>query len=232
MSDTEGLCKHKNILRNCYSCHLEFTYPQEKTELDTLHEKISELMVRVSKLEQYARLQADHNELQREINATLNEEIKKLQEHRKNQIDENRAVSKHLTDIDENIEWLKNSPFAKSRTYEPLFARLEKIEQGMKLWEITQSGQNKKFNEEIKNLDESYQGLFSELRFLLDKECERQIKKTKGLTFEEAIADFKSGKTIRFHDGMSESCLYKPQDGWSFGFSYNHMLGDHWEIVE
>jgi chromosome segregation ATPase len=56
--------------------------------------------------------------------------------------------------------------------------------------------------------------------------------KTTGLTFEEAITAFKAGKKIRFHDGMSESTIYVPKAAWGFGFDYNKICRDHWEIVK
>lgn len=66
MSSNQEYCKHNNITRNCYSCHLEHTYP--KSETDTLHEKLTELTIRINKLEQYKRLQDDENNRQKKIN--------------------------------------------------------------------------------------------------------------------------------------------------------------------
>lgn len=107
MSGIDGLCKHGKIFRNCYTCHIEHNPP--KTEVDTLHEMISELKIRVSKLEEYKRLQDDVNkERAHLINyksyLALADEIKKLDEHRKKQIDENRAVSRHFDRLDEEIK--------------------------------------------------------------------------------------------------------------------------------
>jgi hypothetical protein len=69
--DREGNCRHSIIQRNCYACHLEYINSQEKTQLDTLHETICELKIRVSKLEEYKRLQddlnKDHNNHKRKI---------------------------------------------------------------------------------------------------------------------------------------------------------------------
>ncbi len=126
MSSRDGFCKHGIIARNCYSCHID------KTELDTLHETISELKVRVSKLEEYKRLQDDVNKDNKQDAMNLYEFYYKLNEHHKKQMDENRAVSRHFDRLDEEVKKLQDSPFGKSPTYAPLFARLEKAEQDIK----------------------------------------------------------------------------------------------------
>ena len=59
--DDESMCRHNRSLRNCYECYLEYTNPKEKTQLDTLYETICELKIRISKLEEYKRLQDDLN---------------------------------------------------------------------------------------------------------------------------------------------------------------------------
>ncbi len=94
MSSIDGFCKHGITSRNCYSCH------SEKTELDTLHETISELKIRVSKLEEYKRLQDDLNKGYQYFLENNHDLYIILDNYRKKQIDENRAVSKHLTQLD------------------------------------------------------------------------------------------------------------------------------------
>lgn len=122
MDSTEDLCKHHKIQRNCYTCFVnrEWSFDEDKTPLDTLHETISELRVRISKLEEYKRLQDDQNtEVNKNIfdlndfrngqisvNSIHVKHIDNLDEHRKKQIDENRAVSKSLDDIREDIREL------------------------------------------------------------------------------------------------------------------------------
>lgn len=101
MVNAEVLCKHGKIPRNCYSCHVEFI-PQEKSEMDALHETISELKIRVSKLEEYKRLQDDINKKDQYFLELSHELYTKLEEHRKKQIDENRTVSKHLSQLDQD----------------------------------------------------------------------------------------------------------------------------------
>lgn len=189
MSGIEGFCKHGNIWRNCYSCHIDFTYPKEITPMDTIHETLSELKIRVSKLEEYKRLQDDINkERAHLINyksyLDLADEIKKLSdfqsiinqrwatcvEHKNKQIDENRSVYKHLID-----------------------------------------------------LDESYQGLSAELRFLLEK-----ATKTKDLTFAEAFEVFMKGKTIHRKFGYR----FTLSDRTSITFSPDDILANDWVIAE
>lgn len=125
MSGIEGFCKHGNIWRNCYSCHIDFTYPKEITPMDTIHETLSELKIRVSKLEEYKRLQDDINKERAHLISyksylDLADEIKKLSdfqsiinqrwstcvEHKNRQIDENRSVYKHLIDLEESYQGL------------------------------------------------------------------------------------------------------------------------------
>lgn len=164
--DSTHYCKHQRIQRNCYSCHQEYlSGEKEKTTMDTLHEKISELMVRVSKLEEYKRHQHDINieqvkandmfcdsvhDVEKDIKnlndfqSVINERWGTCVEHKNKQIDESRAVSKHLDDLDNftRTQIDNNHHFSK---------------------------QIDRFDEEIKNLDESYQGLSAELRHLLDQ---------------------------------------------------------------
>lgn len=100
-------CKHGRIQRNCYICHLEFVYPQNpKAEMDTLHETISELKVRVSKLEEYKRLADDEIKKLSDFQSVINHRWSTCVIHKNKQIDENRAVSKHLTDLDESYQGL------------------------------------------------------------------------------------------------------------------------------
>jgi seryl-tRNA synthetase len=202
MSNIEGFCKHGAIARNCYSCHIE------KTEVDKLYEKISELMVRVSKLEEYSRLQADHNNLQREINTVLNNSVKDLDEHRKRQMDENRAVFKHLTDLEESYQGL--SAELRHLLQKPYFS----FDPGM--------------------LDTTKVRFVSKIDIPKETLCMEKFtqQKTTGLTFEQAITAFKAGKKIRFHDGMTESSIYIPNIAHGYGFDYSDICRDHWEIVE
>lgn len=52
-------CKHNRLPRNCYLCYLHRNDNRDKTPMDTLHETISELKIRIAKLEEYKRLQDD-----------------------------------------------------------------------------------------------------------------------------------------------------------------------------
>jgi cell fate (sporulation/competence/biofilm development) regulator YlbF (YheA/YmcA/DUF963 family) len=78
--DREEKCKHSMIQRKCYACHLEYINSQEKTQLDTLYETISELKIRISKLEEYKRLQVDENRAVSRNFDRLDEKFKALEE--------------------------------------------------------------------------------------------------------------------------------------------------------
>lgn len=235
MVNSGGLCKHLKISRNCYTCHLEYNYPKEKTQLDTLHETISELKVRVSKLEEYKRLQDDKNKWFEYFYETSHKQYLELDDHRKKQIDENRAISKHLDRLIEEIKNIDESVVA-------LKDWLSEHEQEGSAYGNEFEKRDEDLNKRIKDLEEGYQGLFAELHFLLDKECERQIKKTKGLTFEEAIAAFKLGKKIRREAWDNKEYFlnlkkyeYDSRDSIERKISLIDLadiLKDDWEIVE
>jgi len=168
MDNEIGLCKHGKISRNCYTC-LTLHNPQEKTELDTLHEKLSELQIRVAKLEEYKRLQDDKNKSFQYF-LDLNHEIyAKLDQHRQKQIDENRAVSKRLDEISGSIlnsdvriceleDW-KTDHESEGETYGEDFEK-----------------RDAKLESRLKDLEESYQGLSAELRFVLEKVNDKTLQ--------------------------------------------------------
>ena len=338
MDSTEDLCKHHKIKRNCYSCHIEHVHgEQEKTQLDTLHETISELRVRVSKLEEYKRLQDDQNtEVNKNIfdlndfrngqisvNSIHVKHIDNLDEHRKKQIDENRALSKHLdrfdeevknldefineltkrtnglefslavvpknlenmveinfNDLNERLQKLENlSDFKKLEacvldgaqthlTCLKLEARVKELEENsIRVLDVFKEQLMKKIDEvktseQVRESVRKWRDYFEEHDIKMNEENQKMLEKlhmqkhkisidpgnldttiircvntgtipkTSGLTFEEAMTAFKAGKKIRFHDGMSESTTYEPKASWGFGFDYDKIQRDHWEIVE
>lgn len=238
MFNTESLCSHGNIPQNCPSCNLVYIRPQEKSELDTLRETISELKTRVSILE----------------------------EHQKKQIDENYAVSKHLDDLYgwkkvldsdlgsdyERIMELEYSDKERNKSYRYLRERVEKLENFSdfkKLEECLFNGLQThltilNMETRLKELEEWTRSdedaiylrlnkLEKHILFMLsDHKTQVNESKTTGLTFEEAMTAFKSGKKIRFHDGMSVSTIYEPKKPWAFGFGYDEIQRDQWEIVD
>ena len=138
--EKEPNCEHHRIPRNCYLCYLHRNDydPTKKTTMDTLYETISELKIRITKLEQYARLQADHNNLQREINLTLNahytqtcRELNVLQEHRKKQIDENRDLGDRIAILEREIVDIKiySHPMQEKVWQQNISTRIEQLEQ-------------------------------------------------------------------------------------------------------
>ncbi len=128
MDSIETNCKHHRIPRNCYLCYMHRHDHDEKhykTSMDTLHETLSELKIRIAKLEEYKRLQDDINGAQIKANDVFcdtmhdfEKELKKISdfqsvinqrwgtcvEHKNKQIDENRAASKHFDDLDSAME--------------------------------------------------------------------------------------------------------------------------------
>lgn len=202
--DSEKTCKHSKVQRNCYACHLEYINSQEKTQLDTLHETICELKIRVSKLEEYKRLQDD-------LNKHINNDIHNLNGHRKKQIDENRAVSKHLTDLDEFYSNQAKENKAIYDKFTNINDQIINIEKGMKLWEITQSSQNRNFNNRISSLEKN--------------SIPTNIK---GLTFEEAIVAFKNHKSI-YRNGWEYSINYLDK---TIHLNIDDLLATDWEIIE
>lgn len=118
MDSSQDQCKHNRISRNCYLCHMECVGGtlKEKYEFDTMQQNISRLEIRTTKLEQYARLQADHNALQEEINRTLNNYIKELQQqHIKIERDYHELVRMHdnrISATEKNIRFMMGDPSA------------------------------------------------------------------------------------------------------------------------
>lgn len=164
MVNNEALCRHERIARNCYTCHLEYNYPQEKSELDTLYESISELKVRISKLEEYKRLQDDISLENNNYIKALYEFYYKLDDNRKKQIDENRAVSKHFDDLDADIKVLKDGPYERDDKI------MREVEESSKKWNVFFLDS---FNERITKLENSpfgksptYEPLFKRLHEL------------------------------------------------------------------
>lgn len=279
--DTEPNCKHNRVPRNCYLCYMhrhEYD-PTKKTTMDTLHETLSELKIRIAKLEEYKRLQDDENKTNNRLFARFNEDIKNHAE----------AITKLDSWIDAldhdcgsaHEKIIKLEELAKERahlinykSYLDLGDRIAILEREIvdikiyshpmqeKVWQqnistrieqLEQTNQQAIDANPIKDIYERFTEIDRQLKnqgdinvVLLDKfksvikneivktrECMVTTPiKTTGLTFEEAITAFKAGKKIRFHDGMSESSIYIPNNNHGYGFCYSKIIRDHWEIIE
>jgi len=224
----EDQCKHGKVTRNCYACHIDHVY--SKTELDTLNESLSELKIRLSKLEQYLRLQADHNKLQQTIITELANHINELQEHRKKQIDENRAVSKHLTDLDESYQGLSHE----------LRNLLEKLSDN-DFVKFDPADYTDEDDESKKSVTfDLGNGNRTEVRFVgnvtIPKETLCMDKftkpKTTGLTLEEAITAFKTGKKIKRKAYWCDTLFMQLHNRESCSMDINDIMNDDWEILE
>lgn len=97
MNDFMERCKHGvEHMFQCHMCFMEYAEDKrEKSAMDTLHEKLSELQIRIAKLEQYKLLQED-------INNEHLQFIKILIAHKNQQIDENRCISRHFDQLNED----------------------------------------------------------------------------------------------------------------------------------
>ncbi len=200
----ENTCKHQRLPRNCYLCymHRHEYEPTRKTPMDALHETISELKIRITKLEQYSRLQADHNTLQREINLTLDNHIKELNEHRKKQIDENRAVAKHFDDLDGWREALDNDLGSAHEKIIKLETMNQRAIDANPIKDIYE--RFAEIDRQLKNQGDINVVLLDKFKSVIKDEIIKTKEdmvatslKTTGLSFEEAIVAFKAGKKIR-----------------------------------
>ena len=95
MDNLDENCKHGQITRNCYSCYLHRNDNEPVNFQDMIFSTLSELKIRIAKLEQYKLLQDDINKYSHIV-------IGFCDEQRKKQIDENRAVEKYLTRLEED----------------------------------------------------------------------------------------------------------------------------------
>jgi hypothetical protein len=236
MNGIDGYCKHGKIFRNCYTCHIEHNPP--KTEVDTLHEMISELKIRVSKLEEYKRLQDDNN--------------KGFQYF-------SELAHKHYLDLHTRTEKLENSPFGKSATYHPLFKRLSELEEWTRKEEDA-------IRDKLKNLDEHRKKQIDENRavskhlseidvrlYKIEKPritfdpgiwnttevrfvgaipqpkqtlCMDKFTNPTPITFEQAFKAFMDLKTIKRKNGVR----YVLQDQSFTTFSPDDIIATDWEI--
>lgn len=248
--DSELNCKHHRIPRNCYLCYLHrHDNTEGKTILDTLHETLSQLKIRIAKLEEYKRLQDDNNKEVNKCIFDLNdfmyaqiqhnnisaERLKILEEHRQKQIDENRAVSNRFDAIDSWIRRVEkdltlrvsdlekmNQNAIDASPIKDIYARFAKIESKLTM---------NKWHEYFTSI-----GKEKELQEYIDAIAtgEKLLSKIKttGLTFEEAIVAFKAGKTIRMNDGCVPTIAYDHSPDMDYIFRYADICRDHWEIVE
>ncbi len=228
MEEEEQNCKHQRLPRNCYLCYLHRHDNEPVNFQDMIFTTLSQLKVRISKLEEYKRLQDDVNGAHgnqlfalhdlrlsliqdiKEINKcifALNDfknmqitnymqtsgELNVLHEHRKKQIDENRAVSKHLDELDSEIDrQLKN--------------------------------QN---NINVVLLDK-FKSIIKDEIIKTKEDMVATPIKTTGLTFEEAITLLKAGKNITIKG--SNNYMHVIMDHNMF--SRAEILSNDWEILE
>lgn len=214
-------CKHNNIKRNCYNCFVESWWgnDDDKKPMDTLNEKLSELQIRIAKLEQYKLLQDD-------MNTNLYQKVNFVDEHRKSQINENRAVSKHFDILDVRVtelsEWTRKE---EDRIHDKIKDVWHAIDHHAECG-VEQAKQMKDLTLRICELEKANEFVPFEESDYIDE------PKTSGLTFEEAIGYFIKGKSIQYFDGITRGELYTPHKNVAYFFDYNLMLTSHWEVIE
>lgn len=282
--ETESQCKHNRISRNCYLCHMEFVGGtlREKSEIDAPHKNLSDLMVRVSKLEEYKRLQDDRNIEQskisdriydcmhdfekelKEINKCIfdlndfqNQQIffnTSLEDHRRKQIDENRAVSKHLDQLDQDNAELNSRQNDLTTEIEMLHAwrvslddRIGIIDGQLLDIKIYSHPMQEKVWQE--NISKRIEDLEATNQKAIDTNPIKDeivkahadgsvtvrcvgtgsIPKTTGLTFEEAIVAFKAFKTIKRRGWIVWGITHKDE---SINLTIDDVIATDWEILE
>lgn len=216
-------------------------------EIDALHKTISDLKIRIAKLEEYKRLQDDTNTHNAKHNVSLCDAMhdleKDIHDHYAKQVDENRAVFKHLTQLDEDNAELnttindhelqlqlipKNLENTMEVNIEILHAKIEQLDS----WREALGNDLGSAHEKIMKL-EDYIKLMNG-----DPECPAimgtrpfvSTPKTTGLTFGEAIVALKSGYAIKRPGGYS--MVINKKSCHCYSISIADIEATDWEIID
>ena len=202
MDNLDENCKHGQITRNCYSCYLHRNDNEPVNFQDMIFSTLSELKIRIAKLEQYKLLQDDINKYSHIV-------IGFCDEHRKKQIDQNVAVSNHLDCHDEDVRYLVKEKII--------------LEKGC-------AEHNDKLNILLIRMDKLDLAIKLATEYVLFEESDYDDEpKTIGLTFEEAITAFKKGGKIkreRFVD-----FIHMDKDPFTEAITPRDIFENDWEIV-
>lgn len=235
MEELKDNCKHNRIPRNCYLCYLHrYDRKDNKTPMDTLHEKLSELQIRIAKLEQYKLLQDD-------MNTNIYQKVNFVDEHRKKQIDENRAVSKHfdeldlktkilltpedrIKDINHSIDHLHECGVEQAKQMKDLTLRICDIEA------MNQKAIDANPIKDIYERFEKIEKIINDLNFIGFMHSGKLGESQKnGLTFEEALIAFKQGKNIKRKVFDNTLNMFRPFD---LMLNVKDLFANDWEVVQ
>jgi len=193
-------------------------------DIDKIFEAMSELKFRIAKLEEYKKLQIDVNVETSKFLNELEDRVKIIEKMNQQCIEANPIkdiyswfkiyddkINKYIFDLND----FKNAQVTYNKMTD---SELLNLHEHLK----KQIDENRAVSKHLTDLEESYQGLSAELRYLLEKP-----KKTTGLTFEEAILAFKTGKTIKSFEAYEYNI-----SKCTFVINSREILSNDWEIIE
>ncbi len=251
MEEEDQNCKHQRIERNCYYCYLNRNGNEPVNFQDMIFTTLSELKIRISKLEEYRRLQDDVNREYYKHIIKYDEHIEmnfnKLSDESEERMKEIEVQQRHdMARITHHNEWLlehddyKKKLFSHDDKINILLLKLNKLETAFKESQVYVPFDEDDYADEseppvILNMVDSNS---NDVRFVgnitVPKETLCMDKftkpKTTGLTFEEAITAFKAGKKIKRKEWAKFFYLQRNEIDDS-SINSTDMLAEDWEIV-